>query len=301
VALNLVTRQIISDYAAGVPSANQVSNEYTGSGKRSRLLFVVPWRNCSLVGTVHTPYAGQPDDYQVAEWEIQSFVDEVNAAYPGAALKWEDVHFVHSGFLPAQADYEGDQVKLVRQGHIHDHGKDEQIDGLITVDGVKYTAARKVAQQVVDLAFSKLGKTSPECLTHVTPLYGGKIEQFEDFLVHETSKRSRSVSTEVVRHLVFSYGSEYSRVLDHIEQDKTAGHKMSDSSEVTGAEVIHGVREEMAQKLSDMIFRRTELGAAGNPGTECLETCAAIMAAELGWDKARVDQELNATSAIFQL
>jgi glycerol-3-phosphate dehydrogenase len=301
VAMNLITRQIIRQHAAGVPSEYEVPDGHGGSDKRSRLLFIVPWRDYSLIGTLHVPYEGHPDDYQVTERDVQSFIDEVNVAYPGAALKREDVYFVHSGFLPAQANHAGDQVKLVRQSQLHDHGRDEGIDGLITVVGVKYTAARQVAQQVVDLAFTKLGKKPPECRTHVTSLYGGQIERFDDFLAQETSKQSRSVSAEVVRHLIFSYGSEYSRILEYLEQDTTLGQKLSASSAVIGAEVMHGIREEMAQKLTDVILRRTELGSAGDPGDECLETCAAIMAAELGWDKARVDMELHETRAFFQL
>jgi glycerol-3-phosphate dehydrogenase len=292
-AMNLVARQIIPEYGAGVPSTYKVSDGNAGIGKRSRLLFVVPWRNYSLVGTVHAPCNGDPEDYRVTECEVKSFIDEINAGYPGAALKREDVYFVHRGFLPARDNRRGDQVRLVRQSQVHDHAKEEGIHGLITVVGVKYTTARKVAQQVVDLAFTKLGKKPPECRTHLTPLRGGQIERFDDFLKQQVARCSRHLSTEVARHLIYTYGSEYARLLAYPEQDLALGHRVCDSSAVIGAEVLHGIREEMAQKLTDVIFRRTELGSAGDPGDECLETCAAIMAAELGWNKARVDQELK--------
>jgi glycerol-3-phosphate dehydrogenase len=57
------------------------------------------------------------------------------------------------------------------------------------------------------------------------------------------------------------------------------------------AEVRYAIREEMAQRLSDVIFRRTELGTAGIPGDEVLRVCAAVMQGELGWSSARVAQE----------
>ena len=65
------------------------------------------------------------------------------------------------------------------------------------------------------------------------------------------------------------------------------------------AEVIHGIREEMAQKLSDVIFRRTELGTASYPGNTCLKACAEIMAAELGWDDTRTQKELEETKDVY--
>jgi glycerol-3-phosphate dehydrogenase len=55
----------------------------------------------------------------------------------------------------------------------------------------------------------------------------------------------------------------------------------------------------MAQKLSDVIFRRTELGTAGYPGDACLRTCAEIMAGELGWQKKRMFQELDEVHQAF--
>jgi glycerol-3-phosphate dehydrogenase len=57
------------------------------------------------------------------------------------------------------------------------------------------------------------------------------------------------------------------------------------------AEVRYAVREEMAQRLSDVVFRRTELGTAGIPGDEVLSECAAVMQGEFGWSSARVAQE----------
>jgi glycerol-3-phosphate dehydrogenase len=63
-------------------------------------------------------------------------------------------------------------------------------------------------------------------------------------------------------------------------------------SETLNAEVIHAVRAEMAVKLADCVFRRTELGTAGDPGYEALETCARLMGRELGWSADRIGVEL---------
>jgi glycerol-3-phosphate dehydrogenase len=56
--------------------------------------------------------------------------------------------------------------------------------------------------------------------------------------------------------------------------------------------VIHVIRAESALRLSDIVLRRTTVGAAGHPGAEILQTSAAIAARELGWSPERTREEL---------
>ena len=56
----------------------------------------------------------------------------------------------------------------------------------------------------------------------------------------------------------------------------------------------------MAQKLSDVVFRRTELGSAGYPGNEALNICAETMGAELGWTSTQIQQELQEVQFAFE-
>jgi glycerol-3-phosphate dehydrogenase len=55
----------------------------------------------------------------------------------------------------------------------------------------------------------------------------------------------------------------------------------------------------MAQKLGDIIFRRTELGSAGNPGDETLKFSAQVMGRELNWSQSRIDEELEGVQKIY--
>lgn len=294
-AWNIVTRQFVKGCAAGITS------RYTLPGSTehaSRVLFVAPWRSFSIVGTIHEPYSGAPEAFAISEDKLQRFLDEVNQAYPGAALTRDDVYFIHKGFLPAKKRADAN-VKLVRDGQIHDHMSDYGLEGLMSVVGVKYTSARKVAQHTVDLAFKKLQRTSPPCRTHVTPLHGGQIAHFRDFLAQETFRRPRGLDPDLVRHLIYNYGSEYTQVLRHLDEDRAMAERIDEQQPVLKAAVRYAVREEMALKLADVVFRRTELGSAGNPGVAALMECAAVMADELGWDEATTQRELADVHTLF--
>src|SRR5262245_62852674 len=59
------------------------------------------------------------------------------------------------------------------------------------------------------------------------------------------------------------------------------------------------VREEMAGTLLDAVLRRMDLGTAGRPEPGSLDEVASVMAAELGWDAARVDQEKRSIEGVW--
>jgi glycerol-3-phosphate dehydrogenase len=65
--------------------------------------------------------------------------------------------------------------------------------------------------------------------------------------------------------------------------------------------VIHSIRNESALRLSDIVLRRTTIGAAGHPGAATLQGAAAVAAAELGWTPERVREEIKAVEAVYRV
>lgn len=291
-AMNLVTRQILPNYAVGISSRYRTQLADGTSETRSRVLFIAPWQSYSLVGTAHTPFDGRPEDDRVTEKVIADFLAEVNQAYPGAALRREDVYQVHRGFLPVVPG-QGKSVKLVRESQITDHEVESGIKGLVTVVGVKYTTARYAAEKVTDLVFKKLRRPSPQCRTRYARLYGGQIVQFDDFVSQAMAEWSYELPPYQLRRLFYNYGSAYRQLLPYVQRDPDCYQPLAEGVAVMRAEVLHSVHKEMAQKLADVSLRRTELGAAGKPDEAALLACARIMAAELGWDRRRIDQEIS--------
>jgi glycerol-3-phosphate dehydrogenase len=283
----LIDRQLVPEYAVGVYSQNTFKDRDAILNKGSRLFFIMPWHNRSLIGTAHLPFNGEPDNCEVTEAEIQSFIGEINDAFPTAALKLSDVQRAYSGLLPV---VERGGVQLVRHHQLYDHEEDG-VHGLISVSGVKFTEARYVAEKAIDAVFKKLGKKPPKSTTAVTSLHDGQIERFNDFLTEETQRRSGELSERTVRLLTSHYGSAYSDVLKY-------GPTATDASWLIRAEVLHAIREEMAQKLTDLVFRRTTLAIPGNLTKPALKKCVAVMANELGWNEERVQRELAEVRAV---
>lgn len=281
IAMNIIVDPLWTHVAAGLPTR-------PAKGKTPQILFFVPWRDKTMIGTWHIPWKEAPGDFKITDALVQDFLNDINTAHPPHQLTIEDVQHVTWGFLPVNnEDADHEQVRLTRDGVVIDHEKRDGIPGLISVLGVKYTTARLVAEQAVDLAVSRLHVKTKPCQTHTQPVKGGQIAYFQSFLELAAENAHGTCSEQVIHHLVYTYGSEY-RQLERYNLSP-----VDLILPVTEAEVIHAVREEMALTLLDVFQRRTELGAAGLPAMRTLKKCAELMGQELGWSIERQQREMD--------
>lgn len=292
-AINLVTRQLCSDHALALPT--KAVHGSAPSVHAPRTLFIVPWQQHSIVGTLHLPCKeGQVPSLAVSEDALAGFLTAINMAYPEAHLSLADIRHVHAGFLPAlDGNGHGDEVRLMRKSQIADFERLEGIAGLVAVNGVKYTTARHTAEQVVDLALQKLQRDARPCVTDHIPVAGGDTGDFSTFLARAEQEAPPLVSVEMVRHLVANYGTGYDRILALARQNPDWSRPLSVQPAVLAAEIVHAVRDEMAVRLADVVQRRTILGAAGPPDAAAVEACAALMGDLLGWSPQQRQDEIE--------
>jgi glycerol-3-phosphate dehydrogenase len=296
-AMNIaIGRLQLPEYAIGIASKKRYKDNKAFFHKGKRLFFIVPWRHYSLIGTTHVSFQDEPERFTITEKEIEDFLTEINEAYPAVKLTREDVRFVYSGLLPMhEPNGQTGDVSLVKRFRLYDHQYEDGIAGLLSILGVKYTEARHVAEKVVDLVCAKLGRKSRPSQTACTPVYGGNIERFRAFLRQEITRKPYGLSAETVKHLIYTHGSEYLRIVNYLHENIELGEAISVETQVLKAEVLYAIREEMALKLVDVVFRRTELGLHSTLTDQALHLCVSIMAKELGWDRARADQEVKET------
>lgn len=289
-AVNLVTRPITGDHAIGV---RRRFRDPSGALRTdARLFFLVPWRDRTLIGTAYLPHGGAPDDSVVSEAEIERLLEEINLAYPPAGLTRGDVRFVHCGLVPiAAAGDPASELEVARRYQIRDHAE-EGLEGVVSVMGVKYTTARGVAETAIDCVIAKLGRPPVGSRSAELPLHGGDLGAIDAYVAREAESPPRGVAADTVRHLIAGHGPRYRDVIEEARGDRGLLAPIGERTNVIGAEVLHAVRDEMAVRLADVVFRRTELGSAGDPGEAALSAAAALVARELGWDEARVASEL---------
>jgi glycerol-3-phosphate dehydrogenase len=298
----LVTHPIVKGVAVGLSAEDGYTDGDALIDKGYRFFFVTPWRNASLVGTFYDAFDGNPASVSLSEEDIRQALAVINAAYPLAKLTRADVRYGYAGLLPRGDDGEtAANIQYAKHYKIYDHAQTDGIDGLISILGVKYTTARDVAQKAVDLALRKLGRQPIPCRTDTTPIYGGAIDHLAEFSERAVRTDPHGLGEEVIRHLVATYGEAYGEVLHLLDENPLWREPVSQNSPTIKAEIVYGVRAEMAQTLTDIILRRTELGTAGYPGGSCLHSCAALMAEILGWDRQQIAHEIEATQSLYRL
>lgn len=190
------------------------------------------------------------------------------------------------------------KMSFGKRSRLIDHYREDRLKGIVTLIGVRATTAQVMAEKAIDLIFNKWGVKGPKSRIRTTPIYGGRIGSFERFVQEAIECYRLTIDAEAMRSLVHNYGSQYHEVLRYIDEEPTLAETIG-SSRVLKAEVVHAVRDEMAHKLTDVVFRRTDLGTAGNPGEATLRTCAKLMSAEKGWNEGRTQDELSEVTTAY--
>jgi len=294
----VVNRRPVSKCAIAFPTKTQDSDSLINRGGRH--LFAVPWRDKTLIGVWHRIFNEPPEKIRITGEELQGFINEVNEANPSLALTVNDITMVNSGLTLFGDENKQDlkNMSFGKRSRLIDHSRENHLEGIVTLIGVRFTVARGMAEKAINLIFNKLGKQGPPSRSSVTAIYGGKIDSFNEFLRQTTETSRIALDADVFESLIHNYGSQYHEVLKYIDEEP-AWRETIGSSNVLKAEVVHAVREEMALKLVDVVFRRTELGTAGHPGQDAIRSCADVMASELNWNSSRKENELAEVSKSF--
>ena len=286
-AINVVLHRPLLETPYAVAFKSSPEQQSQGINQKSRMLFVVPWRGTSMVGTLYSGCDATPDTWQVNDTEVKSLLRQINQAYPPAQLTKDDVAFVHGGLLPQTGVSNSGEPLLTKRYRIFDHAA-AGYRGLLSVTGVKYTTSRDIAKKVVDYLFRSWGQTVPPSHSATTPLADGGIDSIESLIQDTIGQDTIKLAPSMVRSLVYNYGSACSEVFtDEIE----------DFNQAVAAQVRYAVRAEMAQTLKDVLFRRTELGSAGLPDRSLIRLCGDVMAEELGWSHMQTQTEVNGLSS----
>ena len=148
----LRARNVVLHRAPVVPCAVGARNE-------GRFLFLVPWEGRTIVGTSYEPAEGPLSD-------PLALLDAAARAFPWAGIERRDAALIHEGLVPGR----GDAFGLSTRPRLHDHEAEDGLPGLVSLQGVKYTTSRAVAERAVDLVFRRLGRAAPACRTAMTPL-----------------------------------------------------------------------------------------------------------------------------------
>lgn len=284
------------DYALAVQGKSVDKGAVIGRGARH--LFVVPWRGRRLIGVWHIVYKKGPDAIDVSEQELERFLSEFNSSIDSMAIERKDIRLVNAGLVPfGESDDTGVQLNFGKKSHLVDSESAHGLQGLVTLIGVRHTMARGDAAKAMDIVDRKLRRSGNVPDSAEEPVLGGDLHNF-DGLADSVRDRLRDHDSHGLSgELTALYGTGVVELLEAGRASGTLGRVQG--SDILGAQIDAGVKHEMAVTLGDLVFRRTPLAAAGNPGEAVLRACAEAMGKCLGWSAARRRQEVEAVMTRF--
>lgn len=288
--IHIITKKLVNSHAVTVMT------------KSGRHIMLIPWRNHSLIGTTDKEYTGNPDEYRVTRESIVGLIDDLNDNYGCEKVNYDDVIFAYGGLRPIVDDQTEGSYESSRKYEIFDNAKDG-LNGLITIEGGKYTTSRKLACQAMRMVSEKLnrklGKKSCKSITNKQYLEGCNIKSMEQF-IRELKSQFPDFSEQTLEWMGKNYGREIFKVLEIARIDKRFSEIVTHDGEIL-AEVFYAINHEMANSLCDILFRRTGIGTLGYPGDEIFEKVTSVCRELLKWDENRTQEEISKARKAFEI
>lgn len=255
------------------------------------VLFVIPWGRYWIIGTTDTPWDLDLAHPAASRTDIDYLLGHVNRLL-NDPLDHEDVVGVYAGLRPLLRPVKKSASEKGTTKVSREHTVVGPVPGLVMIAGGKLTTYRVMAQDAVDLAVRDMPGVPPSHTDQVR-LVGA------DGFKTRTNQRvalSRRSGLEVGRidHLLGRYGGLIDELLTLIADRPELAEPLPGAEDYLGAEVVYAVSHEGARHLDDVLTRRTRISIETfDRGIEAARPAAQLMATELGWDAARIDDEVD--------
>jgi glycerol-3-phosphate dehydrogenase len=283
-----------------------IERAITVTTKDRRVMFAIPWRERTVIGTTDTFYEGTADDVAADLADVTYLCEAINGFFPDAKLGPDDVIATWAGLRPLIAPDQARRASDVSREHevfVRD-------SGVIVIAGGKLTTYRRMAKEAVDRTVEWLGdrsdaalegRTIKKCRTKHRPLPGARGMEPESIKgVHALATRLAShvgsdgpIGARVAEHLAETYGMRASAILERISADAALGRRIDPDLPYLWAEIDHAVEVDLARTIEDVLVRRVPLCLRSrDQGLGASVEVAARLAERLRWSPAEKERQL---------
>ncbi|MDT0214417.1 glycerol-3-phosphate dehydrogenase/oxidase [Rothia sp. ARF10] len=252
------------------------------------VLFIIPWDEHWIIGTTDTDWSLDKAHPAATSADIDYLLETVNSVLV-TPLTRDDIDGVYAGLRPLISGDDSDETTKLSREHV----VATPVPGLTLVAGGKYTTYRIMARDAVDEAVKDLGEEVAESSTDKVPLAGAVgwewLSERPQILA-----RSAGIDQEHVETLLERYGTLTKEILVLINAQPELGELLPGGETHLKAEVVYAAATEGAMHLTDILTRRTRISIeARDRGLSAAPHAAALAAPILGWDAARVANEID--------
>jgi glycerol-3-phosphate dehydrogenase len=234
---------------------------------RVRVSFAVPWEGLLLLGTTDTPYAGDPDELEVTEEDVDTVLDEAAVALETNALRNDSVRSTSAG-LRVLPNVRGHTARARRETVLL-----RGPAGMLTVAGGKLTTYRRIAVTALNAVCSDLAR--PALARAAAPLPGA-VPLSEAV---ERLRRSHPELDPALRfHLAHLYGTRADEVVAPARADPAVLERLDPAAPDIVAQAVYAREREWACTAEDVLRRRTTVAVRGPVAPSVLARVESLLA-----------------------
>jgi glycerol-3-phosphate dehydrogenase len=261
-----------------------------------RMVFVIPWRDFSLVGATDTDFEGDLDRLAATREEVAYLLDEVSKVVPDDRVSAAQVAYTYAGVRPLSWE-EGARASDVSRAH---RVVAEAGGTLLSITGTKLTCYRSLAAELGDRVMRTLGRRTASRTDHL--MLDGTDQEVQrvearTWLDVGPEAAASGLSRETLQTLVETYGRGYRRVIELAGKVPDGAQSLCPQNPEIVAQLHTAMQDEFAISLQDVLLRRTGIGTSRCQGRDCAEAIGRRMAQLAGWTSRRLQAELEAYHA----
>ena len=274
-----------------------------------RVMFALPWRDRSVLGTTDTDFAGTADEVAADAADVRYLCDSGNGYFPGANLTPDDVIATWAGLRPLiAAPPNVDESEISREHEVF-----TKSDGLVIIAGGKLTTYRRMAREAVNKTLHLLeelgsldGITVKRESTKTRALPGAVgVEPADLEGVAAVGRRliaEHGLDVDTATHLCGVYGARAIELGAMIAADRSLGERMDRELPYVWAEVDFAAKRDLARTVEDVLARRVPLLLTSrDQGLGLCERVAGRLAEIHGWDEAALARMIEEYRAEVEL
>ncbi|HEY6180382.1 MAG TPA: glycerol-3-phosphate dehydrogenase [Kofleriaceae bacterium] len=272
-----------------------------------RVMFAIPWRERTVLGTTDTDFTGTADEVAADADDVKYLCDSANGVFPDARLQPDDVIATWAGLRPLiAAPPNVDESDVSREHEVF-----SRADGLVIIAGGKLTTYRRMARQAVNETLKLLDQLGEPIAADRTTTKGRPLPGAEGLAqtdLEGVAAIGRQLMTEfaldvdTATHLCGVYGARSHVLAKRIAEDRQLGERLDPELPYVWAEVEFAVSHDLARTVEDVLARRVPLLLVSrDQGLGVCERVADRLGARLDWSdaqRARMLDEYRAEVAL---
>ncbi|MBN1534500.1 MAG: glycerol-3-phosphate dehydrogenase/oxidase [Spirochaetes bacterium] len=271
-----------------------VGNEYgiyATSRTDKRGVFIVSHGEYTYVGTTDTEYNEDLDHCRTDENEYSYLKEITKSHFPSARFEKEDVLGSYAGTRPLVKQEGVSEHKTSRKAFI-----DMVYPGFFIIAGGKLTTFRAMSQQL--LRFMK--KHGADSIGSVRGSLSrrkfnvGMKRKDWDEQIKRKNPADVLPDRRTLDHLYENYGSGAFNILERLVEKPELSRRITEEQPHMLAELDYAIDFELVTHVKDFLMRRTNLSLHSRDAhAELGGTIAEYMAKRLGWNKKRMNDEVD--------